>query len=190
MPNTLRHAALTYTSDMPLLFLTAQAVSASLSLQEILGLLGGSTLLTGVAVLVARGYWAKTITPMIEVEIRRWHGTREQVEEREKEMQHMLRAPAVVSEMTQAMKLVIDNEIKRSDGLIHHEIRTQVDNMESRVLSKLDEMTQLQREDSALKHKILQEMGQLKGAIAAITGQALPSATISPPSPPERHKMR
>jgi hypothetical protein len=196
---------------MQLLSLLAQSSPVNLSLLDIFGLLGGSTLITGAAVLVARGYWSKTVTPLIEAEIRKWHSApeqvesrskerlasfrewydkREQVDEREKEMQHVLRTPGVVSETTQAVKLVIDNEIKRSDGLIHNEIKTQVDNMESRVLTKLEEMAQLQREDTAFKQKILQEMGLLKGAINAMTGHAVVGVTMSPPPLPERTKPR
>lgn len=196
---------------MQTLSLLAQTVPVSLSLGNIVGLLGGSTLISGAAVLIARGYWAKTVTPLIEAEIRKWHSTpeqaearakerlasfrewydkREQVDEREKEMQHVLRTPTVVAETTQSVKLIIDNEIKRSDGLIHNEIKTQVDSMESRVLSKLEEMAQFQREDTAFKQKMLQEMGQLKGAINAITGQSVGGVTISPPSLPERAKPR
>lgn len=196
---------------MQTLSLLAQTVPVSLSLGNIVGLLGGSTLISGAAVLIARGYWAKTVTPLIEAEIRKWHSTpeqtearakerlasfrewydkREQVDEREKEMQHVLRTPTVVAETTQSVKLIIDNEIKRSDGLIHNEIKTQVDSMESRVLSKLEEMAQFQREDTAFKQKMLQEMGQLKGAINAITGHAVVGGTISPPSLPERAKPR
>lgn len=196
---------------MQLLALLAQTQPVNLSLGDIISLLGGSTLISGAAVLVARGYWAKTVTPLIEAEIRKWYSAaeqteartkermtsyrewydkREQVDEREKEMLHVLRNPSVVAETTQAVKLVIDNEIKRSDGLIHKEIKTQVDSMESRVISKLEEMAQLQREDTAFKQKILQEMGQLKGAINAITGHSVGGVTISPPSAPERSKPR
>jgi len=196
---------------MQILSLLAQISPANLSPGDIVSILGGSTLISGAAVLIARGYWAKTVTPLIEAEIRKWHSApeqaearakerlasyrewydkREQVDEREKEMQHVLRTPTVVAETTQAVKLVIDNEIKRSDGLIHNEIKTQVDNMESRVISKLEEMAQLQREDTAFKQKMLQEMGQLKGAINAITGHSVGAPTMSPPSPPERAKPR
>ena len=193
------------------LILLAEASSSGLTLSDLFGLMGGSTVITTLGVLVARGYWAKTVTPLIEAEIRKWYAAqeqtearakerlasfrewydrREQVDEREKEMQHVLRTPTVVAETTQAMKLVIDNEIKRSDGLIHNEIKTQVDSMESRVISKLEEMAQLQREDNAFKQKMLQEMGQLKGAINAITGHSVGSTTIAPPVIPERTKPR
>jgi hypothetical protein len=43
--------------------------------------------------------------------IREWHDRREQVEEREKELQHFLRTPTVVEEETKRVKLIIDNEI-------------------------------------------------------------------------------
>ena len=118
------------------LILLAEASSSGLTLSDLFGLMGGSTVITTLGVLVARGYWAKTVTPLIEAEIRKWYAAqeqtearakerlasfrewydrREQVDEREKEMQHVLRTPTVVAETTQAMKLVIDNEIKRSD---------------------------------------------------------------------------
>lgn len=194
---------------MPVLFLLlSQATNGwapTTVLQVVVGALGGTGILVGLLVIAAKGYWASTVAPLVEGEVRKWYhhpdqvearareramsfrdwyDKREQHDEREKELQNLLRTPVIVDESTKAMKLIIDNEIKRSDGIISREITTKVNDMESRLLSKLEEMAQLQRDDTAFKQKMLQEMGQLKGAInTIIPGSPLGSVA---PAQPER----
>lgn len=155
----------------------------------VIAALSGSGVAIVVVGLIARGYWEKNIAPLVREQImrwysdpaqvdvrlkerqssiREWHDRREQVEEREKELQHFLRTPTVVEEETKRVKLIIDNEIQRSDGLIHREIKTQVTDMESKLLSKLDQMEQVMRDDNLLKQQLLQEMGKLKGMMTAV----------------------
>lgn len=198
------------------LLFTAQTGLTPWSTENILvlisGMLGGTAVLSTIVLLAARGYWQTNVVPMLENEIRKWYSDpsqvdarnkerlvsikdwydkREQRDEREKEMQNVLRLPAVASEITQAVKLIIDNEIKRSDGLISREIHTQVNAMESRIVSKLDELVERMRDDLQLKQQILQKIGKLEGAINAMSGSAIVGGTISaPPSLPERAKPR
>lgn len=193
---------------MPLILLLAQASqgwSPTTVIEILAGALGGTGILATLLLVAAKGYWASTVAPLVESEVRKWYhhpdqvdarakerslsfkdwyDKREQHDEREKELQNLLRTPSVVDESTKSVKLIIDNEIKRSDGLISREITTKVNDMESRLLSKLEEMAQLQRDDTAFKQKMLQEMGQLKGAInTMLPGGGLASVS---PSPPER----
>ena len=183
----------------------------------VVGVIAGMVTSTGVLgvlfVIAAKGYWASTVAPLVEGEVRKWYhhpdqvearakeraasfrdwiDRREQHEEREKEIQNLLRTPAVAEEGAKAVKLIIDNEIKRTDGLISLEINHKVNEMESRVLSKLEEMTQLQREDTTFKQKILQEMGLLKGAInTMLPGSSLGAGmSLSPGPPPVDRKGR
>ena len=192
---------------MPLILLLAQASqgwSPTTVIEILAGALGGTGILATLLLVAAKGYWASTVAPLVESEVRKWYhhpdqvdarakerslsfkdwyDKREQHDEREKELQNLLRTPSVVDESTKSVKLIIDNEIKRSDGLISREITTKVNDMESRLLSKLEEMAQLQRDDTAFKQKMLQEMGQLKGAInTMLPGGGLASVSPSPPS--------
>jgi hypothetical protein len=183
----------------------AQGWSPTTVVQIVAGALGGTGILATLLLVAAKGYWVSTVAPLVESEVRKWYhhpdqvearakeralsfkdwyDKREQHEEREKELQNLLRTPSVVDESTKSVKLIIDNEIKRSDGLISREITTKVNDMESRLLTKLEEMAQLQRDDTLFKQKMLQEMGQLKGAINTM----LPSGQLASvsPTPPER----
>ena len=183
----------------------AQGWSPTTVVEIVAGALGGTGILATLLLVAAKGYWTTTVAPLVESEVRKWYhhpdqvearakeralsfkdwyDKREQHDEREKELQNLLRTPSVVDESTKSVKLIIDNEIKRSDGLISREITTKVNDMESRLLTKLEEMAQLQRDDTLLKQKMLQEMGQLKGAINTM----LPSGQLASvsPTPPER----
>ena len=198
------------------LLLTAQAGATQWNAENIFvlisGMLGGTAVLSTIVLLAARGYWQTNVVPMLENEIRKWYSDpvqvearskervasikdwydkREQHDEREKEMQNVLRLPIVVAEMNQSVKLIIDNEIKRSDGLISREIHSQVTAMESRIVSKLDELVERMREDMKFKEQILQKIGKLEGAINAMNGSSIGGSTITtPPSLPERAKPR
>lgn len=181
----------------------------------IVGVLGGTGILATVMLMTAKGYWNGTIAPLIETEILKWHTSttqtdartrerlasfkewyekREQHEEREKELQNLLRTPTVVDENTKVVKLIIDNEIKRSDGLISKEIKTQVSDMESRLLSKLEEMSQGLRENTATQQQMLQKMGHLQGAINAMMPTKAGISPMSVPPialpAPDRHNPR
>lgn len=199
--------------------LTVLAQGATLSVVEIIAAcIGGTGVMATLLVVAAKGYWSSTVAPLIEKEIRKWHDApeqsharqkeqlaafrewydkREQMEEREKEAQHLLRTPTVVEEQAKAVRLIIDNEIKRSDGLISREIHTQVSAMESRLLSKLEEMTQIfkeahiarqetKRDDDLFKQDLLRRIGKLEGAInTLVPGAAGPQTMV-----PERPKSR
>lgn len=183
----------------------AQGWSPTTVVEIVAGALGGTGILATLLLVAAKGYWVSTVAPLVESEVRKWYhhpdqvdarakeralsfkdwyDKREQHDEREKELQNLLRTPSVVDESTKSVKLIIDNEIKRSDGLISREITTKVNDMESRLLTKLEEMAQLQRDDTLFKQKMLQEMGQLKGAINTMLPSG-PLASVSP-TPPER----
>jgi hypothetical protein len=154
-------------------------------LEMVMGALLGTGVLGALFAFVGKGYWMSNVAPLVETEIRKWYQAREQLEEREKEVRNLLRTPAVSEESTKAVKLIIDNEIKRSDGLISREIHSQVNEMESRLLSKLEELSDVIKDDTAFKQEMLRKMGKLEGAINTI----LPAAKLGAESiAPERSK--
>lgn len=155
------------------------------ALEILLGGLLSTSVIGALLAFVGKGYWIANIAPLVESEVRKWYQAKEQAEEREKELRHLLRTPEVSDEHNKSVKLIIDNEIKRSDGLISKEIHTQVNQMESRLLSKLEELSDVIKEDLAFKQEMLRKMGKLEGAINTI----LPAAKLSSESlTPERPK--
>lgn len=160
-------------------------MSGQTALEILLGGLLSTSVLGALLAVLGKGYWISNVAPLVETEVRKWYQAKEQTEEREKELRHLLRSPEVADEGAKTVKLIIDNEIKRSDGLISKEIHTQVNNMESRLLSKLEELSDVIKDDLAFKQEMLRKMGKLEGAINTI----LPLASVGKESiAPERPK--
>lgn len=180
---------------MPPLPLLAQTTSISLENGAIIlaTIFGGSGLLVAALLLAARGYWSSHVSPLIHEEIKKWHEQAEHVaasekerlatvkiwydhkdqrESRTDEIQNILRHPTVVAEQKQAVRDILDNEIKRKDGLISKEIQTQVTDMETRLMTKLEEVSQFLREDTSFKREIIERMATLEGTITAVLPRA------------------
>jgi hypothetical protein len=152
------------------LSLLAQASASSIETIALVatGLLGGTGILLAAVMLMARGYWSKNIAPLIQEEVQKWYGASEQIAHREKELQNTLRSPHVLTEQKTVIKEVLDNEIKRSDGLISQAIHTQVSDMETRLMSKLDEMSKFIKEDTEFKQDLIQRLARLEGAVQGL----------------------
>lgn len=165
------------------LFLLAQAASAS-TLETlalvVMGLLGGTGLLLTIVMLTARGYWSKNIAPLIQEEVSKWYAASGQTAMREVEIQNALRSPQLVAEQKAFIKDVLDNEIKRSDGLISQAISTQVSDMETRLMSKLDEMSRFIKEDTEFKQDLIQRLARLEGAVQGLNQQKAESSKVGP----------
>lgn len=180
---------------MPPLPLLAQTTGISLENGAIIlaTIFGGSGLLVAALLLAARGYWSSHVSPLIHEEIKKWHEQAEHVaasekerlatvkiwydhkdqrESRTDEIQNILRHPTVVAEQKQAVRDILDNEIKRKDGLISKEIQTQVTDMETRLMTKLEEVSQFLREDTSFKREIIERMATLEGTITAVLPRA------------------
>jgi len=194
---------------MPPLPLLAQTPSLTLENGAIIlaTIFGGSGLLLAASLLAARGYWSSHVSPLIHEEIKKWHEQAEHVaasekarlatvkvwydhkdqrESRTDEIQNILRHPTVVSEQKQAVRDILDNEIKRKDGLISKEIQTQVTDMETRLMTKLEEVSQFLREDTSFKREIIERMATLEGTITAVLpraqGEKSGSSTLRAPT--------
>ena len=180
---------------MPPLPLLAQTTGISLENGAIIlaTIFGGSGLLVAALLLAARGYWSSHVSPLIHEEIKKWHEQAEHVaasekerlatvkiwydhkdqrESRTDEIQNILRHPTVVAEQKQAVRDILDNEIKRKDGLISKEIQTQVTDLETRLMTKLEEVSQFLREDTSFKREIIERMATLEGTITAVLPRA------------------
>jgi hypothetical protein len=189
---------------MPTFPLLAQTTGLSLENGALIiaTIFGGSGLLLAALLLAARGYWSSHVSPLIHEEIKKWHEQPEQVDISDKahltavrnwydhkdqrtsrtdEVQNILRHPTVVSEQKQAVRDILDNEIKRKDGLISKEIQTQVTDMETRLMTKLEEVSQFLRDDTSFKREIIERMATLEGTITAVFPRA--SSDKAPASP-------
>ena len=189
---------------MPLLPLLAQTTSISLENAALIiaSIFGGSGLILAALLLAARGYWSSHVSPLIHEEIKKWHEQAEHVAASEKERlatvkiwydhkdqrefrtsetQNILRQPNIVAEQKQAVRDILDNEIKRKDGLISKEIQTQVTDMETRLMSKLEEVSQFLRDDTSFKREIIERMATLEGAITSVFPRTHPEKSGASP---------
>jgi hypothetical protein len=189
---------------MPSPPLLAQAVAPwsleNIAVLVVAGLLGSGVLIS-VVVIMVWGYWKKKIAPLILDEVAEWHTretqrvsrskeiddrvldwhrTEEQQAHRAKELQNMLRDPKVIEEQESRFKRVLDDQIQRKDGLISKEIETQVSDMETRLMAKLNEVATYLMEDSGFKQQIIQRMARLEGAINATLPQGHKVSGSSP----------
>lgn len=89
---------------------------------------------------------------------------------RQEEIVAHLRSPEVLEERERAIKRVIDNEIARTDGLIHVSVAREVNQSEARLGAKLDSLTVLLREDSQFRQEMLAKMNRLEGALQVLVG--------------------
>jgi hypothetical protein len=173
----------------------------------IIGALGGGSFILAVAVLTARGYWSKSISPLILEEMNKWYheqaqvdarsrerqawlkdwyDKRDQRDNRQEEVRNILRLPDLVKEDEAHIKEVIDNEIKRTDGLISREIKEQVSDMEKRIVAKLDEVATFLQNDTQFKQQMVTRMAHLEGAITAMFPKmVLPDHVEKSPTPPK-----
>lgn len=116
--------------------------------------------------MLLRGFWVTKITPMVLTEIKNHADSKEQREERLAEMSKSMHLPAVKKELEDIMHTKIDNEIKRSDGLIANEITSAVDGKMQAVEEKLAKIELFFKEDSVLKSQLLQRLARMEGAIS------------------------
>lgn len=176
----------------PTILLFFADASSPWTLQNILltifGLLGGTTVLATVSLLTLRGYWTKYVAPLILEEVTKWHADPAQAQARtkeheaacqvfsvlpgQKELRHdemagVLKEQVSKDDLVAEIKKTIDNEIMRTDGLIHREIKTQVGEMETKLTAKLDTVLEFLRKDIEFKEQMLERMGALEGAVNA-----------------------
>lgn len=111
-----------------------------------------------------------------------WTSTDEQKQARKEELVRLLQEPALKDTRSGEVKGIIDNEIMRTDGLIHREIKTQVGEMETKLTAKLDTVLDFLRKDIEFKEQMLERMGALEGAVNA--SRPKPGAVPRTQTPP------
>jgi hypothetical protein len=152
--------------------LLALAVESIWTPQAILGtIFGGAAGIAVIGVIGAyflRGIWAKFGEATIEGVVVKWSIH-----------------PDRTKEQRAFVKDVIDNEIRRDDGLIAKEIRQQVDQMETRLIEAIEGL----RIDREFKDNVLRELGDIQGTLRVLAQGTKPDSDPPPPPPAlERHE--
>lgn len=140
-----------------------------------------------VAGYMLRGFWETKVTPLVQREIKAhsespdttngtktktikevadWYDARPQREARLKEQGEGLYLPLVREDLEKIIHQKIDNEIKRSDGLIAREVSNKVDESVQSLRDEVIKLTKFFQEDAALKTQLLQRMSRLEGVIS------------------------
>lgn len=167
------------------------------------GLVAAFAVLGGIALFLFRGFWAKNIEPLILNVITAWWSNGDQIAARDTDVRKTViawYASAEVQDQRDAQIVkVLDNQIRRDDGLIHREIRVKLDaGMEPihEMLAELRRATQQRDvEDRNFRQEVLTTLAQIQGAMSVGSGP-FRAATLSrgaqpqpqPPPPPTPHK--
>ena len=144
-------------------YLAALALSLESGSTLLFSILGGSAVFVVIGLLAARGYWGKSVVPLLRDEVKKWYDDPLQKQARETELQSQLRSPGIVTEQENAVKRIIEDQIQRKDGLINHEIVQQGVAVENRLLAKLEEVTKFLKEDSHFKEVMTQKLARIEG---------------------------
>lgn len=134
-------------------------------------LLGGG----GVGVLctlLMRGLWVKHGEPEIITTVAAWYS-----------------APAQTEARVKFIKQVIDNEIRRDDGLIAKEIEQAIDDFKQKLEAELAELYRDNQTEQQFRNTVISEIGRLKGSLGVLTRSSSTSvdnfAAVSPPAGPK-----
>lgn len=161
------------------LFLLAQVDLTTHLITAIASALGTGTILT----LILRGFWVSKITPMIVEEIKKYADDKPQRDARLGELETSLHMPVVKESLDKIIHSKIDNEIKRSDGLISQEF-TKVINVAVQALREdLMKIATFVKEDGLLKSQLLQRMAKLEGAMLMSVPSLKPPHESTPSFP-------
>lgn len=181
----------------PLLLVAEQAPSAWTAgnvLIAIVSLAAASALVGGLGMIIARGFWSKTIEPMIqaafvtwytseeqlktrkifaEQTFQAWHGSQPQIDARNAEIVRVAQAWHTAPEQTKVRKDFvreeIDNHVRRDDGIIHKEIKVSVESGIGPLKADMAEIKGMlhdrQREDLSFREAVIGKLGHLEGLL-------------------------
>lgn len=180
---------------MPPLFLVAlTAADVPSAILTVLLSLAGSTVAFS---WLARGFWAKQVTPLVQEEIKKyqidpvntksqkdgaiadvtvWMDQRPQREARLKEIEDALSNDDVKRKVDKLIHEKIDNEIKRSDGLIAKEVDSVVQRNLAGLREEIQKVGAFLREDAQMKAQLLQRMSRLEGSVSMFQGSRVASS--------------
>lgn len=144
---------------------------------------------TGLAALFVRGFYVKYVEPMFLNTVNTWYTHKEQMQSRQLEtqttVQNWYRSPEVQAERAAHAESVLDNHIRRDDGLIHREINNRVatsaDALKAQI-SKQEEMLEKQAaENRVFQQEILAALKDLQTSVSYLHGRQNTSQAVVPP---------
>jgi hypothetical protein len=144
--------------------------------------------------LMIRGFWDKTGKPAVRELLVSLYAEPENVKKRTEEIQGVIQmwhnAPEQIKTRTDFVRSVIDNEVRRDDGLIHKGIMMKADALKADLAEKIDDVaTKLDkfREAQELRDKetrefnsqVLAKLARIEGAFSTITGRNFGTSSTS-----------
>lgn len=184
---------------MGILYLLAQQAPSIWSpgnvLIAILTVAAAFAIVGGIAAVLARGFWSKTIEPMIQAAIvswyssedqgkarqahfdqaiQAWYGKQTQVEARKVETTGVVTAwhtsPEQMKVRKEFVRDEIDNHVRRDDGLIHKEIKMSVERgvqpLHQDMADIKNLLQQRSQEDLLFREQVIGKLGHLEGLLA------------------------
>jgi hypothetical protein len=138
--------------------------------------------------LMVRGFWDKTGKPAIKDLIVALHAEPEYVKKQREEIQSVIQTwhnePEQLKVRIEFVKGVIDNEVRRDDGVIHRDITTKVTALEAALAKKIDDMAvkfdhfqesqeQRDKENREFSTQVLAKLARIEGAFQTMTNRRL-----------------
>lgn len=175
------------------------------------GLVGIGASIAGLVLLyVAYGVWDRNLKPRVLAVIGEWWimgtasrkveteqvlssyaGQQAQVEQRKAEIQSVVsawhNAPEQVSSRTEFTRKVIDNEVARTDGIIHTSIRTGMGQVVQPLQTDMTEikslLTQKAYDDGSFRHEVISRLAHMEGYLSVEERASNPGAGPSRQTP-------
>lgn len=136
--------------------------------------------------LVVQGFWDKTGKPAVKDLLVTVNAEPETVQKHTAEVERIIAAwhndPEQVRTRTEFIKGIIDNEVRRDDGLIHRDTRSRVSALEAElarkidsVAAKFDKFQEVQerrdQDNRAFNAQVLAKLACIEGAFATLEGR-------------------
>jgi hypothetical protein len=150
---------------MSFLVLLAEEAATAMptNLSGLVGVLVGGVGVGSILTILARGLWAKHGAPEVQLAIDAWYGT-----------------PKAFEERRLLIKSVIENEIRRNDGLISLELNAAIGQVKTEILSliqtleentrqSLEPVMRLSSEDARFRARIQDDVQRIKTALNLLT---------------------
>lgn len=157
-----------------LLFLAEQSPwSAGNIVTAIVGVVVAVAAFGGIAALLLYGLWAKTGGPLLQTAIKAWFNDKDQIATRRVETLEAVKAWYHDPETTYAKKVFIreqiDNEVHRTDGLIHSTVQEQLHNSIEPLREDLRDLKKLLSEraeyDTEFKRDVSERLAHIMGLL-------------------------
>lgn len=168
--------------------------------------------LGGLTTVFFRGFWTKTIEPMIHAAIVSWYsseaqvkarvammeqtiqayqGQQVQVEARKQETTNIVTAwhtsPEQLKVRKEFVRDAIDNHVRRDDGLIHKEIEMRVEKGIQPLHKGMAEIKDMLQEELLFRQQVMGKLGHMEGLLAGVSPLRAETPVHTPSRPSFPH---